>query len=340
MPSASKKNDDKYKCFILGEDTETFGPGKKLVVPGPEDFLTKLLLDFHMSVSAEEASFKKLVAYDASQNKNSFCGNPLVYYYYWRGLLATRYKNGPTLMETYSASPEKYWERVCKMDRRKGKEPNVRDCYELNKAITFFKPTTAKFLNHRFCGPEGGKVVFDPCAGWGGRILGTIASGNRYFGCDTNPYVKTQANLMIDNLSSNGCFVNLPKYPADHEWSHDSLAFRSKIETCSCLDMPFAENWADFAFTSPPYANLEVYEGMSPFENDDAYYIDFLIPMINKCLESVKPGCSVAINIGPKYYDALVGKYGYPPCVEKIDFKQQMGQKSGKKQDYVYIWTK
>ena len=330
---------DKHKCFILGEDTETFGPGQKMEFLPPHEFLAELRLDFVMSPAAEEASFKKLKEYDATQNKNSFCGNPLVYWYYWQGLLATRYKNGPTLMETYASDPEKYWTRVCKMDRRKGKPPSVRDAYELNKAITFFKPTTAKYLNNRFC-EGGGKVVFDPCAGWGGRLLGTISAGNQYIGCDTNPYVAQQGRLLLENLSGQNAFWNLPRYAPDHDWSGDTLAFRSHIETCSCLETQQPDNSADFAFTSPPYANLEVYEGMTPFVNDDAYYNDFLIPMINKCLDIVKPGCCVAINIGPKYYADLTTKYGYPECVGKIDFLQQMGQQSGKKVDYVYLWTK
>jgi len=306
---------DKYKCFILGEDTKTFGPGEKMEIPTPELFLNALKCEFQIPQRdfGAKHQFKNLVKYDASENKNSFCGNKIVYAYYWEGLLATRYKNGKTLMETYEADPLKYWGRVCKMDRRKGKLPSVRDAYELNKAITFFKPSTAKFLVQKFS-PEGGKV-FDPCAGWGGRILGTLSAGREYVGCDTNPKVKEYAEKMMADLGITG----------------------GSIQTKSCLDFDRGNEF-DMALTSPPYENLEVYEGMTPFKDEDAYYKDFLIPMIDQCLISVKLGCPVCINVSPKIYETLVGKYGYPEADDKIDFLQQLGQKQGKKKDYVYVW--
>lgn len=308
------KTDHKYRCFILGEDTETFGPGMKMDIPSPELFLKALEHEFHLSPSGAKSQYKKLVDYDASENKNSFCGNKLVYAYYWRGLLATRYKNGKTLMETYSADPQKYWERVCKMDRRKGRAPSARDAYELNKAITFFKPSTAKFLVERFTEP--GAKVFDPCAGWGGRMLGTLSAGRSYVGCDTNPAIREYAIKMIADL---GIFAE------------------ADIKIMSCLDFDRGNEF-DMAFTSPPYENLEVYEGMTPFGSEDDYFVNFLMPMIDQCLISVKTDCPVCINVSPKIYETLVGKYHYPECEEKIDFLQQMGQQSGKKKDYVYVW--
>lgn len=317
---------DKYKSFILGEDTETFGPGKKMEIPSPEDFYKSLEREFFRCHGDLWKGYKKLCAYDASENKNSFCGNNVVYQYYWEGLLATRYKGGKTLMETYKADPQKYWERVCKMDRRKGKPPSVRDAYELNKAITFFKPTTAKFLVQKYTEP--GAIVFDPCAGWGGRILGTLSAGRRYTGCDTNPKVKEYAEKMVQDLRDGG--NHLPE---------------GQVFNMSCLDYPVClktdQNEGgsfDFAFTSPPYGNLEVYEGMGIFTDDDDYYKNFLIPMINRCRQLVKAGGSVAINVSPTIYDKLIHNYDYPECLEIIDFLQQLGQKSGKKKDFVYVW--
>ena len=317
--SAQKKTikGDKHKCFILGEDTETFGPGTKLEIPTPQDFKLLLAKEFLLTPSGAKSQYRKLCNYDASENKNSFCGNPLVYAYYWEGLLATRYKGGKTLMETYATDPQKYWGRVCSMDRRKGKPPSVRDAYELNKAITFFKPTTAKHLVERFTEP--GAIVFDPCAGWGGRVLGTLSAGRKYYGCDTNPRIRDTLSVMMDEIG------------LDPELA--------TIECRSCLDLEQSVRLYDFAFTSPPYSNLEVYEEMSPFVDDDDYYNNFLIPMIDKCLELVKIGNKVGINVSEPIYNKLTDVYGFPKCEEKIDFLQQMGQQSGKKKDYVYLWT-
>ncbi len=311
---------DKYNCFILGEDTETFGTGMKMDIPTPSLFLKALGHEFHLSPSGAKSEYKKLLAYDASTNKNSFCGNKIVYAYYWQGLLATRYKNGKTLMETYETDPQKYWERVCKMDRRKGRAPSARDAYELNKAITFFKPSTAKFLVSHFC--DADMKVFDPCAGWGGRMLGTLSAGCKYFGCDTNPAIAEYAKKMLSDLSTGQI---------------ETLYEDANIFTGSCFLYHHLHTY-DMVLTSPPYGNLEVYEGMNPFKDDDEYYKSFLIPMIEMCLTLVWVGRPVCINISPKIYETLTGKYGFRECDEKINFLQQMGQQMGKKQDYVYVW--
>ncbi len=323
---------DKYKCFILGEDTETFGPGAKMEIPSRGDFYLALLDELSMELGERKKEYNKLCKYDASQNKNSFIGNKIVYHYDKVGLIETRYKGGPNLIEIYEKDPQKYWERVCKMDRRKGKEPTIRDAYELNKAITFFKPTTAKHLVQRFCGlgtAESNKRVFDPCAGWSGRLLGTLSAGHIYTGCDTNPIIKKRTDALLNYLHDN-------KLITDQQWEDCNVFHRS------CVEPPPAEEVgsADFSFTSPPYNNLEVYNGMKVFVDDDDYYINFLIPMIKMMLHMVKPACWVAVNVSPKIYDTLVGKYEYPECEDRIDFLQQMGQQSGKKKDYVYCWQK
>lgn len=326
------KKGDKYKCFILGEDTETFGPGRKMEIPSRGDFYLALLDELSMEIGERKQEYKKLCKYDASQNKNSFIGNKLVYHYDKVGLIETRYKGGPNLIEIYEKDPQKYWERVCKMDRRKGKDPTIRDAYELNKAITFFKPTTAKHLVQRFCG-LGTEInelkIYDPCAGWSGRILGTLSAGHIYIGCDTNPVIAQRTKSLLDYLHDNLLIT-------DRQWELSNVSHQSCLEPLSC-------GWVqtcDFSFTSPPYNNLEVYNGMKVFVDDDDYYKNFLIPMIRQMLAMVKPGCWVAVNVSPKIYEKLTDVYEYPVCEDKIDFLQQMGQQSGKKKDYVYCWQK
>lgn len=338
IPATYQKG-DKYKCFILGEDTPTFGVGQPMTIPDwgslHHDLLDELWLDPEDFIK----HFQKLCKYDATDNKNSFQGNPCVYSLDICQLLETRYKGGPTMKEIYQKNPKKYWERVCKMDRRKGRAPTARDAYELNKAITFFKPTTAKHLIQRYAG-VGGKMVFDPCAGWAGRLLGCISLGNMYIGCDTNPFVCERVPGCLDMLNGH---LPGPEIPAGHpifgDYCHDKWASRSKVYQVSCLDFDWKPGRSfDFALTSPPYSNLEVYSGMKVFVDDDDYYKNFLIPMINKCRSLVKIGGKVAINVSEKIYQTLTEKYEYEQCDEFVDFLQQMGQQSGKKKDYVYLW--
>jgi hypothetical protein len=111
----------------------------------------------------------------------------------------------------------------------------------------------------------------------------------------------------------------------------------------SCLDVDFSTIDYDFVLTSPPYVNLEIYEHMKEWSNDESFYLGFFIPLFDKCRAHIKAGGHVAFNISPKMYaDAL--KFGLPPCDIEEDLKQQMGQKhvalktGKKKQDKVYIW--
>ena len=78
---------------------------------------------------------------------------------------------------------------------------------------------------------------------------------------------------------------------------------------------------------------------MTPFKDKHDYYTNFLLPMMKKCEEMVKPGGHIAINISPGIYAVLTNTYEYRECDMKIDFLQQMGQKSGKKKDYTYVGT-
>ena len=298
---------DKTKCFMLGEDTETYGKGKKIDIPDVGKIKEMLIEDFNCDTLEE---WLKLIAYDASKNKNSFAGNKLVWKYYFLPLSETRYKNQKTFWERYEANPQKAWMDVCKMDRRKKQPPGVRDVWEKNRAITFFKPSTAKHLTQYF----QAKKVFDPCAGWGGRSLGVVSAGASYTGFDTNPKVKESHDQMWKDIGG---------------WE-----IPSTIHTESCLTAEHINGY-DLALTSPPYGNLEVYEGMTPFTSDDDYFKNFLIPMLEVC--EATSSCS-AINISPKIYEKLTTTYGYRECDIKIDFKQQLGQKQGKKQDYVYVW--
>lgn len=317
-----KEMNDKTKCFILGEATETFGAeGQQIVCPPTWN---EILEEVKGEIDPL-ALYDKLVKYDASKNKRSFCGNKLVYHYFVEAMMKTRYKGGKTAQEVYDADPMKVWERVCKMDRRKGKAPNGSDVFELNRAITFFKPSIAKHLCERF----KAKKVLDPCAGWGGRLLGCLSAGCSYLGYDTNPDLEPCYDKMIDDLYGH--------------WQWTSKC-KGQLKPMSCLAEPnFTDNFGlhykyDLCFTSPPYENLEIYEGMNAYENSDEYYENFLIPMIDKCRRWCEDDGNICINVSPKIYEKLTGHYKYEPCVEKINFLQQMGQKSGKKEDFIYIW--
>ncbi len=103
----------------------------------------------------------------------------------------------------------------------------------------------------------------------------------------------------------------------------------------SCLDVDFHDIDYDFVLTSPPYENIELYSNMSPFKNDDDFYLNFLIPLLNKCRKNIKRNGLVAFNISPQMYKKLIHKYKYNESKFTMDLKEN---KNGKQADLVYFW--
>jgi len=277
-----------------------------------------------ISLNLVQKDYKKLCSFDALNNPRKFCGNPTLYYYQMINLLNCKrdIKKYLTIQEIFNEpiEVEKLWNETIKRNRRKNQNPSATDMYECHRinrgAIVFFKSSTAKYIYKKY----NATSVLDPTAGWGGRMLGASSLGIKYTGIDTNKKLKVGYDKMRKDL-------NISKKDCKMKWG-------------SCLYFDFSKIEYDFVLTSPPYVNMELYEGMKPFENDKIFYRQFLIPMMNKCMTYMKRGGHMCINISPKMYKDLMS-YGYQPCDIKEDLRQQLGQQyKTKSQDYVYIWKK
>ena len=77
---------------------------------------------------------------------------------------------------------------------------------------------------------------------------------------------------------------------------------------------------------------------MTPFDNDDMYYKEFLIIMLDRCLKHIKQNGWVCINISIPMYDKLTNKYGYRECDEKHILPNAKNQKNLNKCEYIYCW--
>ena len=116
------------------------------------------------------------------------------------------------------------------------------------------------------------KSVLDPCAGWGGRLLGTVSSGAKYVGFEPN----TKTHKHLKELCE---FLNI----------EDKV-----ILICDdALNMDkYDIGTFDLVLTSPPYFNLEVYcnEKTQSIQNSDNYDLwleNFLNPLVNKSLSKL-----------------------------------------------------
>lgn len=271
-----------------------------------------------ISELARQQDLDKLKAFDATSNTNSFYGNKFLYHYQLPNLMRCRRGTADTIYDMY-ADPVKWNKLLASTRKRARKGPslasNVFECFRINHgSVVMFKATTAKYLYTKY----GATRVLDPTAGWGGRMLGAWALGIDYTGIDTNTNMKPAYDQMIEFTGA------------------DNL----RMIWASALAVDFSTLDYDFVLTSPPYANLEVYEHMTAWDSDTAFYTDFFIPLWRKCVDNIKPGGHVCFNISPRMYEAALG-HGLEPCDTEEDLLQQLGQqKKKKRQDKIYIWRR
>lgn len=260
-----------------------------------------------------------LKRFKATENARCFAGNPVLYHYMLDALCQVKLKNG-SFKDMMDSDDEcnATWIKANQYANGSRENNLPMRLFEMwrrmNGAIVFFKPTTAMYIYKKYAATS----VLDPTAGWGGRMLGAWALDIRYTGIDTNTSLQPAYNDMMTLLNKG-----------------DDL----KMIWKSCLDTDFSTIEYDCVLTSPPYINLEVYPGMTPFESKSAFYKNFLIPLIGKCRKYIKPGGKVCINISPQMYKDLTETFKYEKATEAIDLKQQKVQ--GKdKGDKIYVWFK
>tara|TARA_B100000927_G_C16408689_1_gene446428 strand:+ start:159 stop:1079 length:921 start_codon:yes stop_codon:yes gene_type:complete len=292
------------------------------------DDVTIEQIEDHKLITQEELNkdLENLFGYDASENRNNFFGNPFLYHFQFKNLIKCHREGGDTIYDIYNDKVK--WDKLidsAKKRNRGGRTAagNVYECFRINLgSVVMFKSTTAKYLYQKY----NATSVLDPTAGWGGRMLGAWALGIDYTGIDTNTNMKSAYDDMIEMLNN--------KTPAIFEQPKLEMLWQS------ALDVDFSNIDYDFVLTSPPYVNLEIYEHMEPWESDEKFYVDFFIPLWQKCIDNIKPGGTICFNISPKMYEDAVS-FGLPVCEDEEDLKQQLGQQTGKKkQDKIYIWFK
>lgn len=144
----------------------------------------------------------------------------------------------------------------------------------------------ARDLINEFCKEPGAKVL-DPCHGWGGRLLGFLLSKNgwAYRGFDVDP--KTSSGVA--------------------EMFHDLKPYAEGERKAGFTLQPFEEATLppgiyDFALTSPPYFDVEKYDGPEQswrrYHTFEAWCTGFYAPLISKTAAALKPGAHFALQVG------------------------------------------
>ena len=270
----------------------------------------------HKNLSPEQlaAEAQRMISYTGATSARSFIGNPILYHYMMTELCECKNKHGLSIRE-YIVDID-FWMAQVEKRKRTGTMANrLFECIRVSRCnIAFFKPTIAKWMYKTAKATH----VLDPTAGWGGRLLGAWSLGISYTGIDTNLNLREPYESMTKMLTG--------IKPGNLKMIYDD-----------CLKVDFSEIDYDCVLTSPPYVNLELYRGMTPWINDDDFYRNFLIPLINKCRKYIRREGAVLINISPKMYATLTGKYMYPHCKIAYDMLQQKREGVDKK-DKIYEW--
>ncbi len=131
--------------------------------------------------------------------------------------------------------------------------------------------------------------VLDPCAGWGGRLIGFSTIVNNYECFE--PAAKTAEGLV--KLTD---FIKLFR-PEFNAIIH-CLPFEESI---------LQEGSYDFALTSPPYYDTEEYSdeetnSLNRYKTFELWTEEFYLPLIRKTMTALKSGSYFILNIGNRKY--------------------------------------
>jgi hypothetical protein len=174
------------------------------------------------------------------------------------------------------------------IEKNKFRENRLRQSLKIytgTQSVSNFRPTAAKLIYEKF----GGDVIWDMSCGWGGRLIGFLASSRKkYIG--TEPSSKTYDGL----LKIKEDFEYLGKEVEIHKLG--SEVFRPDKESL------------DLCFTSPPYFDTEKYsdeetQSYVKFSTSDKWISGFLKKTIENCHYGLKQGGYMLYNIAntPKY---------------------------------------
>lgn len=148
-----------------------------------------------------------------------------------------------------------------------------------------YAPMRAKALYETFC-PENG-VIYDYCAGFGGRMLGALSSKKNFTYIATDPNTETYQHLQ-----------ELGQYIETVTNRKNSYQIYNKCAE----DLVLKENSVDFAFSCPPFFTLEKYcdeetQSINKYKDYNDWLELFVRPVIKNCKKAIKDSGIYAVDI-------------------------------------------
>jgi 16S rRNA G966 N2-methylase RsmD len=187
-------------------------------------------------------------------------------------------------------------------------------------SINQFKPYVAVCGVYKKFKP---KRVLDTSAGWGDRLIGAMTQNIDYIGIDQNKKLITPYKRMIKDFE-------------DKSTSNVIMIFE-KSQNVDYSKLPKY----DLIFTSPPYFDLEKYEGMEIFKDKEEFLEKYWRPTIKKAYKYLEKGGHVALNMPEEMYTALKPVIGTADIKIKMPIQNRFNWRGGApKFEYIYVWKK
>ncbi len=173
--------------------------------------------------------------------------------------------------------------------------------------------------------------------GWGCRLVGACASDvPSYIGIDINPSLKEPYEKMVDVLKRIIIKTKGKKNPNIPLKTNITLLFQD------ALTVDYSKLDYDCVFTSPPYFNLEIYEGTTS-KTEEAWISEFYVPIFTKTYKYLKSGGHFILNIPAKLYESVC-----VPLLGSADTQIPLKKKTRPKNcytkneynEYIYVWNK
>ena len=280
------------------------------------------------NISEEEAirDFENLKKVNLSKVTNETrIGNKFVDHFTFLERLETVSKKGMSYFEFIKDTDyhkKKYIKNL--LDYQKGDDKHVA-LYRVFKlhcgSIGLFKPLTSMEIYSKFK-PSS---VLDFTMGWGGRLVGACALDvPNYIGIDSNKNLHEPYKRMVKLLKQLGTKTKI------------KLMFKD------ALKVDYSKLDYDCVLTSPPYYNVEVYEGMKA-RTDEDWEEKFYIPLFLETYKHLKKGGYYILNIPKDLYETvcieLLGKANI-----KIPLKKKCHPKNSHTEkdytEFIYVWKK
>lgn len=205
------------------------------------------------------------------------------------------------------------------------------------QSVSNFRPTIAKYIYEMY--GKGGSVL-DPCAGYGGRVLGALASNiQEYYGCDPDWEQITGNKYLVEKITS----------------LYDNVKFpECDFSTAPFEDVGFVKESFDLIFTSPPYFDKEKYsnnpnQSYMRYPTYSQWRDGFLHTLILNSHTALKYGGYFALNVaGYQIIEDTLEManplFGEPVVTKYMRLSKILGKgdkdKISHKLEPIYIWQK